>query len=304
MVHMASEDRSRLERSCDTRPRDWIRIGRSRPGLDRIEAHFAGHGFDPHRHDSYAIGITLHGVQSFGYRGTTLHSRAGQAMVLHPDEVHDGRAGTEAGFRYRILYIDPALIQEALGGRALPFVREAVTGHPRLTRVVSRTLDDLDARLSDLECDEMVAGLADALAALDQSMRPGGVSAFCRPAVRNAKAFLDAHIGRNVYSEELEAISGLSRFSLARHFRAYYGTSPYRYVVMRRLDLARQLMLTGPGLAETAVSSGFADQSHMARQFKRAYGITPGRWLHAVAQCGDDERRALAKPRPGKYIGK
>ena len=99
------------------------------------------------------------------------------------------------------------------------------------------------------------------------------------------RAFLAANVGRNVHSEELEAVSGLSRFALARQFRICFGTSPYRYVVMRRLDLARQLMLAGTGLAEAAVSIGFADQSHMARQFKRAYGITPGRWLHAVAQC-------------------
>ena len=282
---MASDHRSRLERSCGARPRDWIRIGRSRPGLDRIEACFAGHGFDPHRHDSYAIGITLQGVQSFGYRGTTLHSQVGQAMVLHPDEVHDGRAGTQAGFRYRILYVDPGLIQEALGGRALPFVREAVTGDPCLTVVVARALEDLDAAISDLERDETIAALADALTALDRSAKAVVVTGLCRGAVEKVRAFLAANIGRNVHSQELEAVSGLSRFALARQFRAYFGTSPYRYVVMRRLDLARQLMLSGTGLAEAAASSGFADQSHMARQFKKAYGITPGRWLHAVAQC-------------------
>jgi AraC-like DNA-binding protein len=282
---MASDHRSRLERSCGARPRDWIRIGRSRPGLDRIEACFAGHGFTPHRHDSYAIGITLQGVQSFGYRGTTLHSQVGQAMVLHPDEVHDGRAGTEAGFRYRILYVDPSLIQEALGDRALPFVSEAVTGDPRLTRVVARALKDLDAAITDLECDETIAALADALTALDRSAKADVVTGSCRGAVEKVRAFLAANVGRNVHSEELEGVSGLSRFALARHFRAYQGTSPHRYVVMRRLDMARQLMLGGTGLAEASVSSGFADQSHMTRQFKRAYGITPSRWLHAVAQC-------------------
>jgi AraC-like DNA-binding protein len=274
----------RLERSCGAGPRDWIRIGRSRPGLDRVEACFAGHGFDPHRHDCYAIGITLHGVQSFGYRGTTQHSHVGQAMVLHPDEVHDGRAGTAAGFRYRILYVDPRSIQEALGGRALPFVHEPVTGDPRLTRVVARALDDLHRPLSDLECDEIIGALADALAALDPSVNAPVVSTFCDRSVAQTRAFLAANIGRNVHSEELEAVSGLSRFTLARQFRACLGTSPYRYVVMRRLDMARQLMLAGTGLAEAAVSSGFSDQSHMARQFKKAYGITPGRWLRAVAR--------------------
>jgi len=74
--------------------------------------------FAPHRHDSYAIGITLRGVQSFGYRGTTQHSEAGCAFVIHPDEKHDGRAGTDEGFGYRIVYIAPRLIAEALPGSA------------------------------------------------------------------------------------------------------------------------------------------------------------------------------------------
>src|ERR1051325_4017378 len=99
-----------LERSCG---RDWIRTAPATDGLERIEAQFSGHGFDPHRHDTYAIGFTLRGVQPFRYRGTARRSIAGDVFVLHPDELHDGHAGTDAGFRYRILYIAPAFIQEA-----------------------------------------------------------------------------------------------------------------------------------------------------------------------------------------------
>ncbi|HUH85816.1 MAG TPA: AraC family ligand binding domain-containing protein [Stellaceae bacterium] len=58
-----------------------------------------------HRHDTYAVGVTLEGVQSFGYRGAAAHSVAGQVFVIHPDETHDGDAGTDAGFRYRVLHM-------------------------------------------------------------------------------------------------------------------------------------------------------------------------------------------------------
>ena len=68
-----------------------------------MEAFFFGHGFDPHRHDTYAIGYTLRGVQAFRYRGASRRSTPGDVFVLHPDETHDGRAGSEEGFRYRIL---------------------------------------------------------------------------------------------------------------------------------------------------------------------------------------------------------
>ena len=57
-----------------------------------LEAWFAGHGFDTHRHDTYAIGLTDVGVQAFDYRGAAEISTPGKVVVLHPDETHDGRA--------------------------------------------------------------------------------------------------------------------------------------------------------------------------------------------------------------------
>ena len=90
--------------------------------MERIEAFFSGPGFNPHRHDTYAIGTTLSGVQSFQHSHFQRHSLPGNILVLHPDEVHDGQAGTEAGFRYRMVYIEPALIQQVLGGKPLSFI--------------------------------------------------------------------------------------------------------------------------------------------------------------------------------------
>jgi AraC-like DNA-binding protein len=52
---------------------------------------------------------------------------------------------------------------------------------------------------------------------------------------------------------------------------------------MRQLDQVRLLLKGGASIAAAAVDAGFADQSHMSRQFKRAYGLTPARWLSATA---------------------
>ena len=85
------------------------------PGpVERVEARFAGAAYAPHRHDTYAIGITLEGVQRFDYRGATRNSLPGGIVVLHPDELHDGRAGDERAFRYRSLYLAPADMQKRL----------------------------------------------------------------------------------------------------------------------------------------------------------------------------------------------
>lgn len=279
---------ARLERSCGGRAADWIRVAPSSPGLERVEAFFAGHGFDPHRHDTYAVGCTLRGVQSFRYRGAATHSVPGQVFVLHPDEVHDGRAGTGDGFRYRILYVEPALIRAALTdpGRPLPFARDAVSADPRLASAILPALADLDDPLDELQRDAVVQRLVDALVAVD---RTGGrrVTPAHRHAVARARALLDARIADGVTSAELEAATGLSRYALARHFRACLGTSPYRYLTLRRLDRARALIHAGVALADAAAASGFADQSHLTRQFRRANGLPPGRWAALTGRSGE-----------------
>lgn len=285
--HVAGSAAARLEGSCAATQADWIRIAPAGRGFERMEACFAAHAFAPHRHDSYAIGFTLEGVQSFRYRGARKHSLPGQLFVLHPDEIHDGSAGTSAGFRYRILYVEPRALQEAAGEarRPLPFVREPVSSDRRLAAAIGPALADLERAPEELERDQLLVELAAALAAADPSIARRPLPARHWRAVGRAREFLDAHLDKIVTSAELEAVTGLSRYEAARQFRACLGTSPYRYLVLRRLDRARALIRQGTRLVDAALACGFADQSHLTRHFKRAYGISPGRWA-AISRRG------------------
>src|SRR5262249_58417823 len=115
-----------LRDAADDGTREYVRVGRSAHGLERVEARFVGQAFSPHRHDSYAIGLTLEGVQTFRYRGAQRQCLPGECHVLHPDELHDGGSGSAAPFAYRIAYVDPTLVQAQLGGSPLPFVTDPV----------------------------------------------------------------------------------------------------------------------------------------------------------------------------------
>jgi AraC-like DNA-binding protein len=139
-------------------------------------------------------------------------------------------------------------------------------------------LRDLDRELEPLERDQFLLALADALLAADTSLAATRDESVDPRAADRARAFLEAQFDRTVHSEELERETGLDRFALARSFRRRFGTSPYRYLTMRRLDRARGAILGGASLADAAQLGGFADQSHMTRQFRRAYGVSPGRW--------------------------
>jgi AraC-like DNA-binding protein len=260
------------------RSNDWLVHA---PGVvDRIEACFRGLAFSPHRHDTYAIGITLAGVQSFDYRGATRHSMPGQIVVLHPDERHDGRAGDGVAFQYRTAYLAPADIQDVLGGRLLPFVDGAVSDDARLRGPVQSLLRDYDRPLSDLEYQDVLYDLATALQAVVGAAR--AISSPNRRAADRARAYIDARLDDGVSLADLERETGHDRWQLSRDFRAMFGTSPYRYLVARRLDRARCVMVRGSTSVAAAHAGGFCDQSHFGRAFKKTFGLTPNKWAIAA----------------------
>jgi len=270
-----------LERSCQRTVAGWLASARPAGGVELFSARFRGEAYRKHRHDTYAIGVTDSGVQVFDYRGAVHASTPGQVVVLYPDEVHDGRAGTGAGFGYRIVYVEPALLADAvrtLRGRPfqLPFVSEPVSTNARLSRAVDTAFR---APLESLAVDSLIVDLA--LGLMDGA-RGGSSSSLSRrvdiEAVERARQFLDAEKTRVVHSRELESITGLTRYDLARQFRIRLGTSPYRYLLMRRLEFARERIHRERPLAEVALDAGFADQAHFTRAFRSTFGLTPGRY--------------------------
>jgi AraC-like DNA-binding protein len=86
--------------------------------------------------------------------------------------------------------------------------------------------------------------------------------------------------------DELAREAGLSAFHLIRVFRASFGLPPYRYLELVRIRHARRLIRRGWPLAQVVHATGFSDQSHLTRHFKRVVGVTPGGYARAVVGEG------------------
>jgi AraC-like DNA-binding protein len=247
--------------------------------IERVANRLIGAAFSPHRHDTYTVALTMAGVQAFNYRGAMRHSLPGQVLILHPDELHDGHCRDETGFSYQAAYIPPTHVQAVLGGGELPFVANGVSTNPALIAAAFNMVIDC-AGIEDPGAYE------DALYDLTQAMndvagRTATVRTANRTAVIHAREFLETAVVFGARLDQLEQVTGCDRWQLSRDFRALLGTSPYRYLQHRRVDLAKRLLREGAALAEAAHGAGFADQSHFGRTFRKAVGLTPKEWLRS-----------------------
>lgn len=261
------------------RSEDPSHSGGSFERIERVANRLVGAAFSPHRHDTYTVALTTAGVQGFNYRGATRYALPGQVLVLHPEELHDGHCFDEAGFSYRAAYVPPAHVQAVLGGAELPFIGNGVSTDPALIAAAFNMV---------VECAgvEDPAAYEDALFDLAQAMNAAAGKAARmrianRTAVMRARDFLETAVVCGARLDQLEHLTGCDRWQLSRDFRALLGTSPYRYLQHRRIDLAKRMLREGATLADAAHGAGFADQSHFGRTFRKSVGLTPREWLRS-----------------------
>lgn len=93
---------------------------------------------------------------------------------------------------------------------------------------------------------------------------------------RRAIEMMNATGGARVSMIEISSELGMSQWHFSRQFRKTTGQSPYQFLLRSRVDRARRLLERGHAISEVAAITGFTDQSHMHRHFRRILGTTPG----------------------------
>lgn len=242
-----------------------------------MHAHFSGHVYHRHSHESYSFGVTEAGAQAFTCRRAQHVSNAGLVMAFNPDDPHDGHSGSEGGFTYRMIHIWPGYFADLAGG-PLPLFREPVIDEPKAARALLRLHTALTSGAPELVRSERLIGAARILSRVSSSGLSGAPDAG-RTATREIAARVRTYIhdaDADVSADDLAAAAGCSRYTAYRAFSTVYGMPPSDYQRLLRLRAARRLLATGVSPALAAADAGFADQAHLTRWFRRCYGVTPG----------------------------
>jgi AraC-like DNA-binding protein len=240
-----------------------------------LHAHFTEHAYPAHVHQHWTVLLVDSGGVDYTLDRDRHQAVAGRVTVLPPYVSHDGRAASAGGFDKRVLYVDERWLPERLTGAA---VRSPLVADPELAAAVSALHRCLD---EPLEAESRLALVSERIALhLDSTIR--------RPVPARERDPGLARLVRERLDADAPTLDGLARelgahpSHLVRAFRREYGLPPHRYVVGRRLDQARRLLLDGMPIAEVAVATGFHDQPHLTRHFRALLGTTPGAFRSAA----------------------
>lgn len=253
--------------------------------LELLSATYITHKFSNHYHETYAVGVIERGAYQFYHRGNILYIEEGQIVLINPTEVHGGEPVDNMGWKYRMLYPSITLMQkiahEITGADwTIPHFSSPIVEDPIVARQIlhlHHVLEKSDNRLKRDTAMRVALGSLILRHAENQAIDCCMTTE--RDAVKRVREYLETYYEANTSLDELAVIAGLSPFHLVRVFKDETGLPPHTYLTHVRIQRAREMLQNNPrSIADVAYATGFTDQSHLTRWFKRIVGITPGKY--------------------------
>ena len=237
-----------------------------------------GLNFARHSHDECVIGVNLVGEEKVWLDRREFAAGPGSITLYNPGQIQGGGAADGAPWQFVSLYISAEQLAANLGLAQLEFDR-ALCFQPdlalRLAAAVKGALGS-DALAREVSEDALVVLLGEVVQA--SGVRLPGSAATGKSLINRAQELLAEHLHQSLPLDHLGDELGLSKFHLLRAFQKETGLSPRQWAMQLRTRRAKGLLLNGMAASDVAHDLGFADQSHLNRHFRAAYGISPGRY--------------------------
>lgn len=276
-----------------TGSKQWVRLYRLKfpYQVEILHAHYVEHRFARHSHEHYVIGLVEQGIQQYTYRGARHTTPPGQTFFVNGDEPHTGEPATSDGYIYRTLCLDPGALQQLTsditGRNEIPYLAGTVVADSLLFAKLRKFHRAVAANADTMQCESFLLSAIRCLLEMHVENRREIVAIGQENSVvSQVRDYIEDHFSENISLAELGVLTSRSPFHLARAFSKATGLPPHAYLESVRIRHARDMLRSGMNLVDTALATGFPDQSHFTHRFRRATGITPGQYV-VRAQCNE-----------------
>ena len=253
------------------------------PALPFIEARAVQDGrhvcYDKHSHPHFSIGAITGGHSHYLNQRSRQEVGPGSLVLMNPEEVHACNPIADQPWSYLMFYLDTDWLRSqqeeaGLGSEFRPFDMTA-SRDPLLYQGLQHLHHPLvqgpDPLAREVACHLFSRQLLARLTPASWDDRPP-------QHLQRAAELMQDDSASPLSLSQLSAVAGLTPSHFVRAFSQHYGMTPHAYLLDRRIRHARTLLRQGQPLVEVALASGFADQAHFQRQFKRRVAATPGQY--------------------------
>jgi AraC-like DNA-binding protein len=258
------------------------------PGIKNVRVVYGTkvtNDFPRHVHQALCLGIVDRGARIISYGGSSTVIPTNGLFVLNPGISHSCKPGDAQGHSYRIICVNPEVLQTIAAqidekDQPVPYFPDSLLADKELAMRTSQFLTLVEQPGSLLARESALLSLLSQLM-LRHGDKPPQLCRAGLPAATHKRVcdFIGVHYTESLSLTQLSQVAGLSPFHFQRLFLKNTGISPHEYLAQFRIRKARELLLQGRTLADVALDTGFVDQSHFTRSFKRIVGIPPGRFI-------------------------
>lgn len=236
--------------------------------------------FAPHLHDGYVMWLNSESGEYFSVKRNSEILKPGAISIIEPGVIHSNEPCLPHRRHLRSLYFSQQFLDKMIARigeeTSRTSLRTVIINDRKLWQQLaelhSSLLRTVDTFAQEMKCHEVFAtvlGLGQAGNSQDESCGE-------ERRIRIVSEYLHDNLSCQFTLEEIANLVGCSTYHLIRIFRRAKGLAPHSYLKQVRLEHARKLLAAGTPIVEAALESGFTDQSHLTREFKRRYGVTPG----------------------------
>ena len=235
-----------------------------------------------HMHEEHCVVLMLQGQEITTCRGKSHIAVPGDVLLINAEEVHSSQSFES---EYIVIKIKPKILNRIafdIFGRKpkTPYFSEIVSHDKLMFRLLMNLYRNLTENISPLEQESAFISAIEKLLT-QQNDSPSNLQPIRKEPryVKSVRDYLKSHYAENISLSQLASVADLSRFHLLRVFCNEMGVPPHEYQTQVRITHARKLLRKGHSILETTFKTGFFDQSHFSRNFKRITGRSPGRYV-------------------------
>ncbi len=258
------------------------------PGIEAISGRHITNEFRRHIHKTYIIGMVEQGKRIITHPGGATRVATNEIFIINPGQVHSCSSEDQSGHSYKILSI-PSQIMGSIASQ----ISEKQEESPSFNKI--RYQDEglsenfmavfgvIQESKSDIEVEVEVESniysfLAHLLICFSASPPLPYQAGEQRDSIKRVCGYIRQNFREHLSLKHLAEIACLSPFHFQREFKKSMGITPWEYLNDFRISESKKMLLKSGEIADTAIETGFVDQSHFSRTFRKTVGIPPGKY--------------------------